>query len=84
MMVCLYEKEFSYMFINPVNHEDISKELHINENIAAPVNEGDTIGTLDYYYNGEKIGSVNVISSENIEKADFLTQIKKVFGRLLK
>lgn len=81
---CRYEKEFSYMFINPVNHEDISKELHINENIAAPVNEGDTIGTLDYYYNGEKIGSVNVISSENIEKADFLTQIKKVFGRLLK
>lgn len=81
---CQYEKEFSYMFINPVNHEDISKELHINENIAAPVNEGDTIGTLDYYYNGEKIGSVNVISSENIEKADFLTQIKKVFGRLLK
>ena len=80
---CRYEKEFSYMF-NPVNHEDISKELHINENIAAPVNEGDTIGTLDYYYNGEKIGSVNVISSENIEKADFLTQIKKVFGRLLK
>lgn len=68
---CRYEKEFSYMFINPVNHEDISKELHINENIAAPVNEGDTIGTLDYYYNGEKIGSVNVISSENIEKADF-------------
>jgi D-alanyl-D-alanine carboxypeptidase len=46
--------------------------------------DGDTIGTLDYYYNGEKIGSVNVISSENIEKADFLTQIKKVFGRLLK
>lgn len=81
---CRYEKEFSYMFINPVNHEDISKELHINENIAAPVNEGDTIGTFDYYYNGEKIGSVNVISSENIEKADFLTQIKKVFGRLLK
>lgn len=81
---CRYEKEFSYMFINPVNHEDISKELHINENIAAPVNEGDTIGTLDYYYNGEKIGGVNVISSENIEKADFLTQIKKVFGRLLK
>lgn len=81
---CRYEKEFSYMFINPVNHEDISKELHINENIAAPVNEGDTIGTLEYYYNGEKIGSVNVISSENIEKADFLTQIKKVLGRLLK
>ena len=81
---CRYEKEFSYMFINPVNHGDSSKELHINENIAAPVNEGDTIGTLDYYYNGEKIGSVNVISSENIEKADFLTQIKKVFGRLLK
>lgn len=81
---CRYEKEFSYMFINPVNHEDISKELHINENIAAPVYEGDTIGTLEYYYNGEKIGSVNVISSENIEKADFLTQIKKVFGRLLK
>lgn len=81
---CQYEKEFSYMFINPVNHEDISKELHINENIAAPVYEGDTIGTLEYYYNGEKIGSVNVISSENIEKADFLTQIKKVLGRLLK
>ena len=81
---CRYEKEFSYMFINPVNHEDISKELHINENIDAPVYEGDTIGTLEYYYNGEKIGSVNVISSENIEKADFLTQIKKVLGRLLK
>ena len=58
------------------------KRKRISDNIC--VQQDGTIILLEVYDNGEKIGSVNVISSENIEKADFLTQIKKVLGRLLK
>ena len=46
----------------------------------APIAEGDVIGTVRYYLNGEKIGEVNIISKVNIEKAGFFDYIVKTFG----
>ena len=83
ILSCEYEKEFSHMFLESANHEEITKELKLNDNISAPVNEGDVVGSLEYYYQGNLIGSVNVLAAESIEKADFVHQLGEVFRKLL-
>ena len=39
------------MFINKYNNDDIRRECIINDNIKAPLKEGDEVGVIKYYYN---------------------------------
>ena len=40
------EKDYSYMFINKYNNDDIRRECIINDNIKAPLKEGDEVGVI--------------------------------------
>ena len=77
------EKDYSYMFINKYNNDDIRRECIINDNIKAPLKEGDEVGTIKYYYNEAYIGSVKIISCENVDTAGFMDTVKKIFKSLL-
>ena len=37
------------MFINKYNNDDIRRECIINDNIKAPLKEGDEVGVIKYY-----------------------------------
>ena len=77
------EKDYSYMFINKYNNDDIRRECIINDNIKAPLKEGDEVGVIKYYYNEAYIGSVKIISCENVDTAGFMDTVKKIFKSLL-
>ena len=47
-----YAKEFSTLFLEPVDTASIEKQLTLPETVTAPVNEGDVIGTLTYTLDG--------------------------------
>lgn len=68
---CKYAGDFSYLFIDHINHDDIKKNLSINDNITAPLNPGDCVGKLEYTYNGDVLGSVDIVADEEIKKATF-------------
>lgn len=51
--------------------------------IVAPVKAGDSMGTIDYYIDGEKIGSVNIISDEDAAAADLKSYISMIFKEIL-
>ena len=51
--------------------------------IYAPVASGDVVGRVVYKINGEEIGSVNVYASHNVDRVDFLYQIKKILYNFL-
>ncbi len=46
--------------VGKITHED-----HINKKIKAPVKAGEVLGTSDYYVNGEKVGSVNLVADRD-------------------
>ena len=46
--------------------------------ICAPINKGDVIGTIEYSYNGTKIGQVNLISETEALKAGFIDYYKNI------
>ena len=81
---CNYKNDFSHMFTFDYDEGLIRKETEFIENLKAPIKEGEVVGQLTYFYNNEHIGSVDIISNDNIKKADFGDYLsllsKNVFG----
>lgn len=72
--------QFSYLCIKGKTSENIRKEVSLYEEVPAPIAVNDKIGEIIYYYDNEKIGSVDILASEAIEKARY----KDYFIKLLK
>lgn len=77
-----YEQEFSYLSVNDKSLNNVEKKLNLKK-IVAPVKAGDSVGTIDYYIDGEKIGSVNIISDEDAAAADLKSYISMIFKEIL-
>lgn len=65
------EEPFSYLCSKGKSQENIRKEVVMLEKIEAPITNEDIIGEIIYYYDNEKIGSVNILASEAIDQAKF-------------
>lgn len=74
---------FSYICDNKEVISKIEKVRNVPEQIEAPVKKGQQIGTVDYYIDGEKIGSVPILAKNEIAKAGFLDYFKKVCYKYL-
>ena len=48
----------------------ISEKKLYYDKVTAPLTTEDKIGDIVYYYNNEKIGSVDILAKDNIEKPD--------------
>lgn len=69
---------FTYLLMNGESSENIQKEIIYEADVEAPVMEGDVIGEIKYTYGGKDIGSVPIVSSENIGKAKFKNYLEKI------
>ena len=73
--------EFSYLCGKGRASGDIRKEVILAEDIPAPVALDDKIGEIIYYYQDERIGSVDILASEAIDKASFKDCFVKIMKR---
>ncbi len=71
------EKDYG-IILPKSNKSEIQEEVKLNENITAPIKKGDKVGELDFMINGEKVGSVNLVSSEDIDKNNYIKSLKNV------
>jgi len=71
---------FSYLCTKGKTADAIHKEVVLNDEIKAPVAAGDKIGEIIYYYDKEKIGSIDIVASQSVGKANY----KDYFVKLLK
>lgn len=60
--------ELSSVLPNDKSSWNIIKNEHINNDIKAPVKQGDVLGYIEYERNGILLGKVNVIASKGIEQ----------------
>ena len=77
---CSYKEEFRYLDTTGASLENVEKKILLPESVQAPVNKGDKAGTAEYYLNGEKIGSTDLIFSENCREAGYMDCLEKVWG----
>lgn len=58
-------------FIENFGNNEIKKEINIQNNIKAPVKEGDVLGTVSYKINDKIVGTRNIYSLEKVDEISF-------------
>lgn len=54
--------------IKKTDSSECEKQIEIDHDITAPIHIGDRVGTIRFVRNGEEVGSVAVVSAEDVEK----------------
>lgn len=73
--------DFSCVFIKGENIDQVEKKVEWKENVVAPVEENEVVGEVNYFYEDKKIGTVQLLAKEKVEKAGYLDFVKKVFSK---
>lgn len=60
-------------FIKKGDKEKVTHKIVIDKDISLPLKKGDTVGRVDIYYDGQKTGSVSLVSDRDVDKAGFIT-----------
>ena len=63
----VYESDSGALTKN-TDTENITSEVHLNDNISAPIKTGDVLGTVSFYLNDQEISSVNLVSDSDVDK----------------
>ena len=69
--VCRVEETDFYTVIDKKSINKIQKSVEINENVIAPITQGQQIGSVKYSLNGDVLGTTKIIAVETIEKIGF-------------
>lgn len=81
-VLCQYKKSFSHVTSKKLDQSKIQKKIKTKKSLAAPIKKGQQIGTLTYYYENKKLGSIPIISKESVGKASYLDYIQKLMRGL--
>ncbi|MGL5329525.1 MAG: D-alanyl-D-alanine carboxypeptidase family protein [Peptostreptococcaceae bacterium] len=75
--ITLVADEDLYTILN--NEEKLHSQITFKE-INYPIKKGDVVGVIKYYTDsGEILGSVNIVSANDVDSASFKTKIKMIF-----
>lgn len=74
-----YLDSFSYLSLTGEDLSAMERELVLEENIQAPVAKGDLMGYLVYRLNGEELGRVSVVASQEVREAKFTDYLKRLW-----
>ena len=76
--IWLKEEAFSFLCLKG-SKNSIEKVYEIPDTITAPIEEGSVIGKVEYYLNGEPIGTANIVANESARVMNYLEMIKLIF-----
>lgn len=62
---------FTYLNTTGDDISGITKEVKLPGQVEAPVSTGEKTGEIEYFLNGNKIGSVALVFTEDVEKASY-------------
>ena len=77
-VVLTVETPISGLLPSDININDVVKNTVLNEKIAAPISKGDVLGTIECSYQGEVIGTANLIATNDVEK-DYIVAVIHLF-----
>lgn len=75
----IYKEPFHYLDTEGNNLSLIEKSIVLPPEIQAPIQRGDAIGEAVYKLNGQRIGSVSILSDVTIEKAKYWDYVGKIW-----
>ncbi len=87
IMLDLINEEDFRVLVPKGETPEFTKELQINENILAPINRGDLLGSMAVYQEGNLVGELKLVAEADVPRAGFTDLLKRViiawfqFGR---
>ena len=66
------------MFLNQAKYE-----VSLNEEVKLPIEAGEQVGTLTYYYNGKAYKEVPLTVKETVEKNSFIGLFGYIVSKIL-
>lgn len=73
----VYKENFSWLFVSGEDFSNMEKTLTTNE-LTAPIEKGEQIGTVTYRLNGKELGSIGIYAGESIREAKFLDYLLNI------
>ncbi len=74
------ESEYYSSLVSKGTENNITYETVLPKNIKAPIKKGDVIGKINYFLEGENIGSSDIYCIENADKISFLNFLFRVLN----
>ena len=73
----VYKENFSWLFVSGEDFSNIEKMLTTNE-LTAPIEKGEQIGTVTYRLNGKELGSIGIYAGESVREAKFFDYLLNI------
>lgn len=73
----VYNEKFSWLFVSGEDFSNIEKMLTTNE-LTAPIEKGEQIGTVTYRLNGKELGSIGIYAGESVREAKFFDYLLNI------
>lgn len=64
-------------------HPKIEKKIEPKENLAAPIKKGDVVGKLACYYDGKRMGAIDIVAAENVGQGSLFMRLKAWIANLM-
>lgn len=77
----IVSEPFRYVCLKGVDPQGITKELSYQEDIRAPLKQGEEIGRVTYFLDKKEIGSVAILAKAAVEEAKFQDYFTKLWNR---
>ena len=77
------KEQFTYLDITGMDFANVERKVMVQEEIEAPVQIGQKVGEIVYTCDGKQLGSVDIVSLAEIEKASIWDFYGKVFIKYL-
>lgn len=61
-------KKMVGILVKKSNSTDIKQEVILNDNISAPIEQGQTLGTVHFYLDDQILESVNLVAEKSVSK----------------
>lgn len=56
------------VLVKKSNSSDITEQIVLNENISAPIEQGQVLGTVHFYLDDQILESVNLVAEKSVSK----------------
>lgn len=76
-VTAVYKEKFSWLFVSGEDFSNMEKMLTTNE-LTAPIEKGEQIGTVTYRLNGKELGSIGIYAGESVRKAKFFDYLLNI------
>ncbi|MCG4586982.1 hypothetical protein L0P56_15950, partial [Anaerosalibacter bizertensis] len=64
-----------YVYVPKDNSSEVKTNISLPSKLEAPISKGQALGKIEYFLDGNSLGYVNIVSTENVEAMPLYRQI---------